>query len=184
MRIELDTTILASAIRDIPDFPKPGVVFKDITPLLADPVAFSSAVDAIVVSFGRGTIDKVVGIEARGFIVGGALAQSLGIGFAAARKRDKLPGARIGRDYALEYGVDTLEAHFDAVRPGQKVLIHDDLLATGGTARAACHLVEELGGVVVGLGFVVELAFLPGRDALRGYDVASLVTYDSEDMAR
>ena len=175
---------LKDLVRTIPDYPKPGIMFRDITTLLGHANGFRACVEQLAGPFLDRRVQSVAGIEARGFILGGALAQSLGIGFAAARKRGRLPGVRIGRDYALEYGVDTLEAHSDAVRPGQKVLIHDDLLATGGTARAACELVEELGGVVVGLAFVVELTFLPGRDTLRGYDVASLVTYDSEDIAR
>ena len=171
---------LRTYIRDIPNFPKPGIVFKDIMPLLADATALHQAVDDLAAWAEPREVDIVVGAEARGFILGGAIAQSLGIGFAAARKRDKLPGVRIGRDYELEYGVDTLEAHSDAVRPGQKVLIHDDLLATGGTARAKIDLVEQLGANVVGLAFVVELAFLNGRDKLYGYDVHSLVQYESE----
>ena len=171
-------------VRRIPDHPRPGVVFYDLIPLFQSGPGLTACVDRLA-DWGRlRQPELVMGIEARGFILGGALAQSLGIGFAVARKRGKLPGVRVSRDYELEYGVDTLEAHADAVRPGQKVLIHDDLLATGGTARAACGLVEQLGGVVVGLGFVVELGFLSGRESLRGYDVASLVTYDSEDVPR
>jgi adenine phosphoribosyltransferase len=177
MRIELDTTVLASAIRDIPDFPKPGVVFKDITPLLADPVAFSSAVDAIVVSFGRGTIDKVVGIEARGFIVGAPVAYHFGAGFVPLRKAGKLPYETIAATYDLEYGSETLEVHADAFEPGDRVLIVDDVLATGGTARAACDLVERAGGKVIGLAFAIELEFLGGAKQLDGRDWVSLLRY-------
>ena len=172
------------AIRRIADHPRPGVLFYDLMPLFQSGPGLTACVDRLADWSRLRQPEVVLGIEARGFILGGAIAQSLGIGFAAARKRDKLPGVRIGRDYELEYGMDILEVHSDAVRPGQKVLIHDDLLATGGTARAACRLVEELGGVVVGVAVVVELTFLPGRDALRGYDVVSLVTYDSEDVPR
>ena len=168
------------SVRRIADHPRPGVLFYDLMPVFQSGPGLTACVDRLADWSRLRQPEVVLGIEARGFILGGAIAQSLGIGFAAARKRDKLPGVRIGRDYELEYGVDTLEAHSDAVRPGQKVLIHDDLLATGGTARAACELVEELGGVVVGVAVVVELTFLSGRDALRGYDVVSLVTYDSE----
>ena|SRR4249920_261068 len=172
------------SVRRIADHPRPGVLFYDLMPVFQSGPGLTACVDRLADWSRLRQPEVVLGIEARGFILGGAIAQSLGIGFAAARKRDKLPGVRIGRDYELEYGVDTLEAHSDAVRPGQKVLIHDDLLATGGTARAACELVEELGGVVVGVAVVVELTFLSGRDALRGYDVVSLVTYDSEDIPR
>ena len=172
------------SVRRIADHPRPGVLFYDLMPVFQSGPGLTACVDRLADWSRLRQPEVVLGIEARGFILGGAIAQSLGIGFAAARKRDKLPGVRIGRDYELEYGVDTLEAHSDAVRLGQKVLIHDDLLATGGTARAACELVEELGGVVVGVAVVVELTFLSGREALRGYDVVSLVTYDSEDIPR
>lgn len=172
------------SVRRIADHPRPGVLFYDLMPVFQSGPGLTACVDRLADWSRLRQPEAVLGIEARGFILGGAIAQSLGIGFAAARKRDKLPGVRIGRDYELEYGMDTLEAHSDAVRTGQKVLIHDDLLATGGTARAACELVEELGGVVVGVAVVVELTFLSGRDALRGYDVVSLVTYDSEDVPR
>ncbi len=172
------------SVRRIADHPRPGVLFYDLMPVFQSGPGLTACVDRLADWSRLRRPEVVLGIEARGFILGGAIAQSLGIGFAAARKRDKLPGVRIGRDYELEYGMDTLEAHSDAVHPGQKVLIHDDLLATGGTARAACGLVEELGGVVVGVAVIVELTFLSGRDALRGYDVVSLVTYDSEDIPR
>jgi adenine phosphoribosyltransferase len=177
MRIELDTAILKQSVRDIPDFPKPGVVFKDITPLLGDPVAFSSAVDAIVVSYGRGTIDKVVGIEARGFIIAAPVAYHFGAGFVPLRKAGKLPYVTHGKTYDLEYGQETLEIHADAFAPDDRVLIVDDVLATGGTARAACELVEEAGAEVAGLAFVIELGFLEGARQLPGYDFVSLLKY-------
>ena len=177
MRIELDTSILSRSVRDIADYPKPGVIFKDITPLLQDPAAFSSAVDAIVVSFGRGTIDKVVGIEARGFIVAAPVAYHFGAGFVPLRKPGKLPYDTLEEDYELEYGSETLEVHSDAFEPGERVLIVDDVLATGGTAAAACTLVERSGAKVAGLGFVIELAFLGGAKRLEGHDFISLLQY-------
>jgi len=177
MRIEIDTERLRSTIRDIPDFPEPGVGFKDLTPLLADPVAFSSVVDAIVVRFGRGQIDKVVGIESRGFIVGAPVAYHFGAGFVPLRKAGKLPSKTIARTYDLEYGQATLEIHADAFEAGERVLIVDDVLATGGTASAACDLVEQAGGTISGLAFVVELGFLGGMKRLADYDVMTLLTY-------
>ena len=177
MRIELDTAILRHSIRDIPDFPKKGVVFKDITPLLADPAAFSSAVDAIVVSFGRGSIDKVVGIEARGFIIAAPVAYHFGAGFVPLRKRGKLPYDTLSETYNLEYGSETLEVHADAFRPRDRVLVVDDVLATGGTAAATAGLVERLGGKVVGIACLIELGFLNGRDRLASYDLFTLVKY-------
>jgi adenine phosphoribosyltransferase len=169
--------ILRSRIRDIPDFPKPGIVFKDITPLLGDEVAFSSVIDEIVVSFGRGTIDKVVGIEARGFIVASPVAYHFGAGFVPVRKSGKLPWETVGETYELEYGEETLEIHADAIAPGERVAIVDDVLATGGTAAATAALVEKLGGVVQGMAFLIELGFLNGRDRLAGYEILSLLTY-------
>ena len=177
MRIEMSTDVLRTSIRDIPDFPKPGVTFKDITPLLADPVAFSTAVDAIVVSFGRGTIDKVVGIEARGFIIAAPVAYHFGAGFVPLRKPGKLPFETVSENYDLEYGTETLELHTDAFSEGDRVLIVDDVLATGGTAQAACNLVEQAGGKVAGLAFVIELEFLKGSSRLEGYDYISLLKY-------
>jgi adenine phosphoribosyltransferase len=174
--IEVDRHVLAQRVRDIPDFPKPGVVFKDVTPLLGDHVAFSTAVDWLVTHFGRGTVDKVVGIEARGFILGAPVAYHFGAGFVPARKAGKLPGPTRAVTYDLEYGVETLELHEDAVLPGERVLIVDDVLATGGTAAAATELVEALGGTVVGLGFLIELGFLGGASKLR-HDHVSLLTY-------
>ena len=173
----MDTSLLASAVRDVPDYPRPGVVFKDITPLLGDPAAFSSAVDAIVVSFGRGTVDKVVGIEARGFIVAAPVAYHFGAGFVPLRKAGKLPHDTMSEPYELEYGTEVLEVHADAFAPGDRVLIVDDVLATGGTARAACALVSRAGAEVAGLAFILELGFLAGADRLTDYEVVSLLRY-------
>jgi adenine phosphoribosyltransferase len=169
-----------SAIRKIPDHPHAGILFYDLMPLFQSPAGLTTCIDRIADWSRLRQPEVVLGIEARGLILGGALAQALGVGFAAARKPGRLPGETIREAYELEYGTDTLEIHRDAVKPGQKVLVHDDLLATGGTSLAVCRLVEQLGGVVVGAAFVVELTFLPGRERLRGYDVLSLVTYDSE----
>lgn len=177
MSLERTLEVLRERIRDIPDFPKPGIVFKDIAPLLADHVAFSTAIDAIVVHFGRGTVDKVVGIEARGFIVASPVAYHFGAGFVPVRKAGKLPWKTKAESYSLEYGEATLEIHADAIQPGERVAIVDDVLATGGTAAACVRLVEQLGGSVVGLAFLVELEFLKGRAQLGGYDCVSLVTY-------
>jgi adenine phosphoribosyltransferase len=171
------TELLAGRIRDVPDFPRAGIVFKDIMPLLADPDALREAVDRLTEFAAPRRPELVLGAESRGFILGGALAYRLGCGFAAARKPGKLPWRTVSVEYALEYGVDSLEMHEDAVHPGMRVLIHDDVLATGGTARAKVQLVERLGGEVVGLAFLVELAFLGGRQQLEGYEVCSLVTY-------
>ena len=168
---------LKALIRDVPDFPQPGIVFKDITPLLADENAFSSVIDLIVVHYGRGNIDKVVGIEARGFILASPVAYHFGAGFVPVRKSGKLPWESEREEYALEYGTATLEIHQDSVRPGERVLIVDDVLATGGTARATARLVERLGGKVVGIACLIELTFLDGRKALEGYDFFSLITY-------
>jgi adenine phosphoribosyltransferase len=169
---------LEDHIRDIPDFPKPGIVFKDITPLFLDPAALRAAVDGLAKYARAREVDYVVSAEARGFVLGGALAASAGVGFILARKPGKLPRATASVEYQLEYGVDALEVHSDAVRGGARVLVHDDLLATGGTAAALCRLVEQAGGAVAGCAFVIELTFLHGRERLSGYDVHSLVTYD------
>jgi adenine phosphoribosyltransferase len=168
---------LAAHIRDIPDFPKPGILFKDITPLLLDPGALSDAV-AQLASWARPLeIDFVVAAEARGFILGGALALELDAGFVPARKPGKLPHDTIAAEYILEYGVDALEMHADALADGARVLLHDDLLATGGTARALTELIEGTGAVIAGCAFLVELAFLGGRERLAGYDVHALLSY-------
>lgn len=171
---------LKTKIRDVPDFPKDGIVFKDITPLLKDGEAFRQAIDMMAENYKGKKIDLIVGAESRGFIFGSALAYKLGIGFIPARKPGKLPHKTHSAEYALEYGVDSLEMHLDAIKEGEQVLIIDDLLATGGTARAKCQLVERLGGQVVGIAFLIELAFLNGREKLNGYDVFSLISYDGE----
>jgi adenine phosphoribosyltransferase len=171
---------LRATIRDIPDFPKPGIVFKDIMPLLADAEALRWTVEQLAEWAEPRNVDYVVGAEARGFILGSALAYRLGCGFVAARKPGKLPYLTVGAKYALEYGFDALEMHVDAVPKGARVLVHDDLLATGGTAKAKIDLIEQLGAEVVGLAFVVELSFLGGRDKLYPYPVHALVTYDTE----
>src|SRR6478735_2695360 len=164
-------------IRDVPDFPKPGIVFKDIMPLLADPATLTTTIDELAAWAERRRPDIVLGAEARGFITGGALACRLGCGFVAARKPGKLPWRTVAAKYALEYGFDSLEVHADAIVKGQRVLIHDDVLATGGTAKATVELVEQLRGEVVGLPFIIELEFLNGRERLEGYDVYSLIKY-------
>ncbi|HVE98078.1 MAG TPA: adenine phosphoribosyltransferase [Mycobacteriales bacterium] len=169
--------LLTSRIRDVPDWPQPGVVFKDITPLLADHVAFAHAVDAIVAHRGRGTIDKVVGIEARGFIVAAPVAYHFGAGFVPVRKQGKLPGVTRSRTYQLEYGAATLEVQQDAFTPGEQVLIVDDVLATGGTVEAAAALIAAAGADVVGVSVLIELAQLGGRQRLAGFPVHSLLTY-------
>jgi adenine phosphoribosyltransferase len=168
---------LKSLIREVPDFPQQGVVFKDITPLLADEMAFSSVIDIIVVHFGRGNVDKVVGIEARGFILASPVAYHFGAGFVPVRKAGKLPWEAESEEYELEYGTETLQIHRDAFLPGERVLIVDDVLATGGTARATAALVERLGAKVVGIACLIELSFLKGRQKLEGYDFYSLISY-------
>lgn len=173
----IDPTLLAPYVRDVEGFPQEGVIFKDVTPLLGDHVAFATAVDALVMHFGRGTVDKVVGIEARGFIFGAPVAYHFGAGFVPARKAGKLPGPTRSVTYDLEYGEETLELHRDAIEPGQRVLIVDDVLATGGTAAATVELVEGLGGEVVGLGFLLELSFLGGARRIAGQRHLSLLTY-------
>jgi adenine phosphoribosyltransferase len=172
-----DLDQLRSLIRDVPDFPQKGVVFKDITPLLADEVAFSTVIDLITVHFGRGTVDKVVGIEARGFILASPVAYHFGAGFVPVRKVGKLPWESESEQYELEYGAETLEIHKDAFRPGERVLIVDDVLATGGTAQATARLVERLGAKVVGIACLLELGFLNGRQKLQGYDFFALLSY-------
>ena len=171
---------LRERIRDIPDFPKPGIVFKDITPLLLDHRAVRQAVGWLAEWAEPLEVDYVVAAEARGFILGAALALELDAGFVPARKPGKLPSETVSAEYILEYGVDALEMHSDAIADGARVLIHDDLLATGGTARALAELVERLGAIVVGCAFLVELAFLDGRRRLEGFDVHALITYDSD----
>jgi adenine phosphoribosyltransferase len=169
---------LKTLIREVPDFPKPGILFYDITTLLKDACGFRAVIDALKDHYRDAQVDVVLGIEARGFIFAPALAYALNAGFVPVRKPKKLPAEVVTVSYDLEYGTDTLEMHKDAVRPGDRVLIVDDLLATGGTAAAAARMVEFAGGVVVGLGFVVELTFLGGRERLSGHDVFSLLEYD------
>lgn len=168
---------LEKIIRDVPDFPKPGILFKDITTLLQDGDAFRQAVNRMLKKHLDAKIDKVLAIEARGFIFGGVMAYKLGCGFVPARKPGKLPFRSVREEYTLEYGSNCLEIHEDSIRPGEKVLVIDDLLATGGTALAAARLVEKLGGEVAGIEFLVELAFLNGREKLSRYKVHSLITY-------
>jgi adenine phosphoribosyltransferase len=164
-------------IRDVPDFPQEGIVFKDITPVLADPIAFSTLIDLIVVHFGRGNVDKVVGIEARGFILASPVAYHFGAGFVPVRKQGKLPSETVAEEYSLEYGTATLEIHVDAVTPGERVLIVDDVLATGGTAKATASLVERIGGKVCGIACLIELDFLKGREQVPGHELFTLIHY-------
>ena len=168
---------LRAKIRDVPDFPEPGIIFKDIMPLLADPTCFHETVGLLAEWAEPRKPDVILGAEARGFILGAALAYALDCGFVAARRPGKLPWKTVSATYALEYGENSLELHADAIASGERVLVHDDVLATGGTARAICDLAEQLGGEVVGLAFVIELEFLEGRKLLDGRDVHSLITY-------
>jgi len=168
---------LRSYIRSIPDWPKKGILFRDITPLLADPQAFAAAVKTLCAGFSKGDIDYVAAVEARGFIFGSAVAEKLAAGFVPIRKKGKLPAATERITYDLEYGADTIEVHRDAIRSGAKVLMVDDLLATGGTMAAACRLIEKIGGHVAGVAFLVELKDLRGRERMAGYKVTSTLTY-------
>ncbi len=168
---------LQDYIRDVPDFPTPGILFKDITTLLQHPQAFRQTLDEMTEAYQAQPVDIVVGIESRGFIFGAPLADRLSAGFVPVRKLGKLPAPTIAADYALEYGINTIEMHKDAIQPGQRVLIADDLLATGGTVEATARLVEELGGIVIGLVFVIELKFLRGRDRLPNYQITTLIQY-------
>jgi adenine phosphoribosyltransferase len=177
MNLDAQLADLRSAIRDVPDFPKPGIVFKDITTLLREAPLFESAIGLLASAAGGLAADKVVAIESRGFILGGALALRLGTGFVPVRKPGKLPWKCRKASYALEYGTDALEMHEDALRPGERALIVDDVIATGGTARAVAELVEGIGGRVGGFLFLVELGFLSGRAKLDGYEVRSLIRY-------
>jgi adenine phosphoribosyltransferase len=172
---------LKKYIRSIRDFPIKGIMFRDITTLLKDPVAVKETLSQLLFSLKGQNIDKIVGIESRGFIFGAMLANELKAGFVPIRKPGKLPAEKESQTYQLEYGLDKIEIHKDAISKGEKVLIHDDLLATGGTAEAACKLVEKLGGDVVQISFIVELAFLNGREKLRRYKVNSLITYEDEN---
>lgn len=173
----IDTDWVRGLIRDIPDFPKPGVAFRDITPLLGNGPAFQRAVAELVQRFAGVAVDRVLGMEARGFILAAPVAFAIGAGFVPVRKLGKLPWAVVREEYSLEYGTDKLEIHRDAIHPGERILIIDDVLATGGTAAATCRLVEALGGVVVGLGFLIEIEGLDGRAKLGGRPVESLAVY-------
>jgi len=177
MDIDAQVAGLKAAIRDVPDFPKPGIVFKDITTLLQEPVLLRRALDLMTVMCGDLPVDKVVAIESRGFILGGALADRLGAGFVPVRKPGKLPWKSRSATYELEYGTDTLEMHEDAVGPADRVLVVDDVIATGGTARAVGELTEALGASVSGFAFLVELGFLKGRERLPGREVRSLIRF-------
>ena len=166
-----------SYIRNVKDFPKPGILFKDITPLLQDATAIKRASETLYDFVGNHKVDKVVGVDSRGFIFAPLLAYKLDAGFVPIRKKGKLPADKLSESYDLEYGTDTLEIHLDAIKPGEKVLIHDDVLATGGTAEAVCRLVENLGGLVVQCNFIIHLSFLQGEQKLNGYPIKSLLTY-------
>ncbi len=168
---------LKKYIRNIPDFPKKGIIFRDITPLLKEAEPFAYVINKTVEKYRSSNIDKVVSVEARGYIFGGALALQLGCGFVPVRKPGKLPAKTISMEYTLEYGKNTIEMHYDAVNPGEKVLVFDDLLATGGTVQATCKLVEKLGGKVVGCAFVIDLTYLEGRKRLKDYDLYTLIEY-------
>lgn len=179
---QMGTTVVTSMdlkvfLRDVPDFPKPGIVFKDITPMLADPKATKECIDRLARMVFPGQVDRVAAIESRGFLFGVPLAQALGVGFTPIRKRGKLPWKTNRIEYSLEYGTDTLEVHVDGVEPGQRVLLVDDLLATGGTMKAACDLIEGIGGRVIGCAFVVELATLGGRAKLAAHKVMSVLQF-------
>jgi adenine phosphoribosyltransferase len=172
---------LSGFVRNIKDFPKQGIMFRDITTLLKEPKALNKTLELLIEKAENAAPTKVAGIESRGFIFGGMLANRLKVGFIPIRKPGKLPAKTISQTYELEYGTDKLEIHEDAVQPGDRILIHDDLLATGGTALAACNLIEKLGGIVVQNSFIIELSFLNGRSKLRSYDVVSLINYSSEE---
>ncbi len=172
---------LKTYIRNVKDFPKPGIMFRDITTLLKDPEAFDFTLNQLYAFAKDLNINKVVGIESRGFIFGSLLAHKLKCGFIPVRKPGKLPAEKVSVSYSLEYGEDKLEIHKDAIQPGDKVLVHDDLLATGGTMNAVCQLIEKLGGKIVQVSFIIELSFLNGRDKLKSYDVRSIVNYEDEE---
>jgi adenine phosphoribosyltransferase len=176
-RVESKGIGLEKYIRSIPDWPKKGILFRDITPLLADPKAFSAAVDALCAGFNKANVKYVAAVEARGFIFGAAVAEKLGVGFVPIRKKGKLPYKTESVTYDLEYGTDTLEVHKDAVKEGAKVLMVDDLLATGGTMAAACQLIEKIGGQVVGITFLIELKELAGREKLSSYNINTIISY-------
>lgn len=172
---------LKAHIRNVKDFPKPGIMFRDITTLLKNPEAFNYTLEQLLEFAKAKKINKVVGIESRGFIFGSVLAHKLNCGFIPVRKPGKLPAEKVSISYSLEYGEDTLEIHKDAIQKGDRVLVHDDLLATGGTMNAVCRLIEKLGGEIVQVSFIVELSFLNGREKLKSYDVRSIVNYENEE---
>ena len=171
---------LKSCIRSIPDFPKPGIMFRDITPLLKDPAAFKEAIRLMAAPYKPGSVDVVVGAESRGFIFAAGIALALGAGFVPIRKKGKLPAKTTAVSYDLEYGTDTLEMHVDAVGKGARVLMVDDLLATGGTMAACCEMIEKAGGRIAGVEFLIELSFLKGREKLSKYPIRSLIVYENE----
>ena len=171
---------LKDLIRNVPDFPKAGVVFRDITPLLADAAGLRAAIRQMAEPWHDQNVDLCIGAESRGFIFGTSIARELNCGFIPVRKKGKLPAQVISQSYELEYGTDHLEMHADAIQPHQRILLIDDLLATGGTLRACCELVRQLGGEIIGISVLIELAFLDGRKGLEDYDVHSLISYDSE----
>ena len=177
MSLPVTAAEITAAIRNIPDFPQPGIQFKDITPVLADARLFAGSIDLLTEGYAPGSIDAVVGIDARGFIFAAAAARKLNTGFVPVRKKGKLPFTTIEQDYALEYGHATVAIHTDALKPGARVLLLDDLLATGGTSGAAAALVQKLGATIVGAGFLIELKFLNGREKLAGLPVRSLIVY-------
>jgi adenine phosphoribosyltransferase len=174
------TADLLRSVRTVPDFPKPGIMFRDITTLLKDKDAFAHAADLLVERYRDQRIDKVVCVESRGYILGAVLASRLHAGFVPVRKPGKLPAKTIREEYQLEYGVDALELHTDAIQQGERVIVHDDLLATGGTMAATCRLITRLGGIIVGVSFLIELEFLNGRDKLEGLDIYSILRYARE----
>jgi len=176
----MNNSLLEKSIRNIPDFPKPGILFRDVTTLIQNKEAFKKAVDLLAKKYKAKGFDKVVGVEARGFIFGAAIAYKIGAGFVPVRKKGKLPYKTISTTYELEYGTDTLEIHQDAIAPGEKILIIDDLLATGGTVKAVTELVKQLGGKISGIGFIIELVDLHGKDKLKEYPVYSLIKFQGE----
>ena len=176
----MDTADLLAAVRTVPDFPRKGIMFRDVTTLFKQGPALAYALDCLAGHYRGVHVDKVVGVESRGFILGGALALRLGAGFVPVRKPGKLPAAAIRETYSLEYGTDTLELHTDAILPGETVLMHDDLLATGGTMLASCKLVERLGGRIAGVSFIIELPALKGRGCLAPHDVFSLLSFEGD----
>jgi adenine phosphoribosyltransferase len=178
--VNTDLAELTRSIRSVPDFPKPGIMFRDISTLLKDKDMFARAADVLTEHYRNARIDKVVCVESRGYILGAVLAYRIKAGFVPVRKPGKLPAASIREEYQLEYGIDALEMHADAIQKGERVLVHDDLLATGGTMQATCRLVERLGGEIAGISFLIELDFLRGRDRLERYDLFSIIRYDRE----